>query len=407
LSIPINKLVCYLVVLLTLFASGSCLAKHSSSTLSMMTFKKLSQVEGLLYKEEFSKAQAQLDELLRVSSKLSLADKAYTYHMQALIYLNQQHYASARKYFLQSYQTQDDGQPGLNNKTRLEVVQMLAYLALQDEDYLQSIKFSHEYLQMTQQPSKSGYLILASAYYQIADYKKAIKPLKQLIKSFEPDRSVYSTLFAVYYQLEQLPEATLIVEEMIRHWPEKAEYWLQLASIYLEQDKVMKSLEVMQLSLIQGFIIRQNDFMQYVYALYDKNLPNKAATILVAAMDQSIVKANHKNYALLAALYVEAKEENNALLSYKKAARLAANGKEDLFIAQIYYDQESYQQSIKYATAALTKGIKKPGNVHMLMAACYHELADIAAAREQLNKAANYKETKTTARQWLLSIGGS
>ena len=107
-----------------------------------------------MYKEEFSKAQTQLDELLRVSSKLSLADKAYTYHMQALIYLNQTHYASARKYFLQSYQTQDDGQPGLNNKTRLEVVLMLANLALQDEDYQQAIKFSQEYLQMTQQRSE-------------------------------------------------------------------------------------------------------------------------------------------------------------------------------------------------------------------------------------------------------------
>jgi tetratricopeptide (TPR) repeat protein len=407
LRIPINKLVCYLIVLLTLFASASCLANNSSSALSMKTYKSLSQVEGLLYKEEFSNAQAQLDKLLRDISKLSLADKAYTYHMQALIHLNQQHYASARKYFLQSYQTQDDGQPGLNNKTRLEVVLMLANLALQDEDYQQAIKFSQEYLQMTQQPSKSGYLILASAYYQTADYEKAIKPLKQLINLFEADRSVYSTLFAVYYQLKQLPEATLIVEKMIRYWPEKAEYWLQLASIYLEQDKVMKSLEVMQLSLIQGFIIRQNDFMQYVYALYDKNLPNKAATILSAAMDQSIVKANHKNYALLAALYVEAKEEDKALLSYKKAAKLAADGKEDLLIAQIYYDQENYQQSIKYARTALVKDIKKRGYVHMLIAACYHELDDIAAAREQLNKAANYKETKITARQWLLSIGDS
>lgn len=373
----------------------------------MMTFKKLSQVESLLHKEEFSKAQTQLDKLLRDFSKLSLADKAYTYHMQALLYLYQQNYSSARKYFLQSYQTQDNGQPGLNNKTRLQVALMLANLALQDEDYLLAIQFSQEYLQMTQQPSKSGYLILASAYYQLADYQKAIKPLKQLIDLFEPDRSVYSTLFAVYYQLKQLPEATLIVEQMIRYWPEKAEYWLQLASIYLEQDKVMKSLEVMQLSLTQDFIISKNDYMQYVYALYEKNLPNKAATILSAAMDQSMVKANHKNYALLAALYVEAKEENNALLSYKKAAKLAPDGKEDLLIAQIYYDQENYQQSIKYASTALTKGIKKRGHVHMLIAASYYGLADITAAREQLNKAVNYKETKKTARQWLLSIGDS
>lgn len=404
---PINKLACYLFALLALFASGVCLADNSSSAISLKTFKKLSQVEALLQQEDYSGAQSELEKLLRNVSELSPADKAYTYHMQALLYLYQQHYSSARKYFLLSYQVQDIGQPGLNDKTRLQVVEMLANLALHDEDYQQAIKFSQEYLQMAPQPSKSGYLILASAWYQLADYRKAIKPLKQVIKLFEPDRSVYSTLFAVYYQLKQLPEATSIVEQMIRIWPDKAEYWLQLASLYLEQDKVMKSLEVMQLSLIQGFITKQNDLMQYVYALYDKKLPNKAATVLSSAMEKSIVDVNHKNYALLAALYVEAKEDSNALLSYKNAARLATDGKEDLFIAQIYYEQENYQQSINYAREALAKGIKERGNVHMLMAASYHELADIAAAREQLMQAVNYEETKLTARKWLLSIGDS
>lgn len=360
-----------------------------------------------MQKEEYSSAQAQLDKLLRVVPELSPADKAYTYHMQALLYLYQQDYSSARKSFLQSYQVQHDGQTGLNNKTRLQVVEMLASLALHDEDYHQAIMFSQEYLKMAQQPSKSGYLILASAWYQLADYRKAIKPLKQVINLFGPDRSVYSTLFAAYYELKQLPEATLIVEDMVRNWPEKAEYWLQLAYIYLEQDKAMKSLEIMQLGLIQGFITRQGDLMQYVYALYDKKLPNKAAAVLSSAMEKSIVETNYKNFALLAALYVEAKEDDKAINTYKKAARLAPDGKEDLLIAHIYYDQENYQESIRYAREALTKGINERGNVHMLMAASYNELADISAAREQLLQAVNYKETKTAARRWLKSIGNS
>jgi tetratricopeptide (TPR) repeat protein len=403
----INKPASYLIILLAFFASGYGMASNSSSALSMATFKKLSEVEGLLHKEAFSEAQAQLDKIFRDLSKLSVADKAYTYHMQAQVYFYQQRYSSARQYFLKSYQEKDNGQPGLNDKTRLQVVEMLANLALQDEDYPQAIKFAQEYLQMAEKPSKTGYLILASAYYQTADYKKTIKPLKQVIELFKPDRSVYSTLFAVYYQLNRLPEATAVVEKMIRYWPEKAEYWLQLASLYLEQDKFMESLEVMQLSSIKGFIDQQDEFMQYVYALYEKKLPIKAATMLSAAMDQSIVEENYENYALLAALYVEAKEENKALFNYKKAAELAPDGKDDLLIAQIYYEQENYQQSIKYAKEAIARGVKKRGNAHMLIAACYHALADVDAAREQLNKAVNYKESKIAARQWLESLGGS
>ncbi len=407
-----KRLIYPIFLLSTLLFSGFSHASNSAAALSMMTFKRLAQVEALLHKEEFSKAQSQLDRLLRGHSKLSLSDQAYTHHMQALIYLYQQQYSSARKYFLLSYQRQHDGQYGLNDKTRLQVVKMLANLALHEEDYTQAIKFSQQYLQMAidlpdTEPSKSGYLILASAYYQLGDYVKAIKPLKQVIKLFEPDRSAYSTLFAVYYQLKKLPDATLIIEKMIRLWPGKTEYWLQLASIYLEQNLYAKSLEIMQLAFTQGFLIRQNEFMQYVYALYDQSLPNKAAAILSAAMEKSIVKANHKNNALLASLLLEAKEDKKALASYKKAAELATDGKEDLFIAQIYYDMERYQQSIKYASVALEKGINKPGNVHMLIAASYHELADTAGARKHLKKAVDYKETKKTARQWLLSTGDS
>ena len=405
--IPFNRPARYLIVLLAMFASAYCIASNSSSALSMVTFKKLSQVESFLYKDEFSKAQAELDKIFRDFSKLSVADKAYTYHMQALVSLYQQRYASARTNFMKSYLEKDEGQPGLNDKTRLQVVEMLANLALQDEDYPKAIKFAQEYLQMAEKPSKTGYLILASAYYQTAEYNKAIKPLKRVVELFKPDRSVYSTLFAVYYHLERLTEATAVVEEMIRYWPEKGEYWLQLASLYLEQDRYMESLEVMQLSSIQGFISHQDEFMQYVYALYEKNLPNKAAIMLSTAMDQSIVEVNHENYALLAALYVEAKEEKKALVNYKKSAELALDGNEDLLVAQIYFDQEKYQKSIKYARDALAKGIKKRGNAHMLIAACYQELDDIAAAREQLNKAVNYEETKAAAGQWLQSIGGS
>ncbi len=386
---------------------GFSLANISGTALSTMTFKRLTAIEALLHKDKFSQAQTQLDKLKTRLAKLSPADQAYTLHMQALIYLYKQQYSQANKYFLRSYQ-----QSGLSETTRLQVVEMLANLAMHDENYSQAIKFGKEYLQVVEklsnkEPSKTGYLILASAYYQLEKYDLAVPYLKQVVKLFAPDRSAYSTLFAVYYQLNRLPEATKIVEKMIRFWPDKAEYWLQLASIYLEQEKYAKSLEIMQLSFTQGFLIQQNELLQYVYALYEKKLPHKAANLLSTALKKTIIKENHKHYSLLATLYVSAKEDEKALVSYKKASELSSNGKEDLYISQIYFDQENYEQSIQYAKKALGKGIKKPGNAHMLIAAAYHELADLAATKIHLKKAVGYSETKITANQWLLSIGDS
>lgn len=402
-----KKLINSLILCIALLLPGFALANSSDAALSMLTFKRLAAVEALLHKQDYAKAQLQIDKLKARLAKLSPVDSAYTLHMQALLYLYQQQYSQAHKYFLSSYQQQ-----GLNDKTKLQVVEMLASLALHEEDYRQAIKFSKEYIQMANdspdiKPSKSAYLILASAYYQLEDYASAIEPLQQVIKLFEPDRAAYSTLFAVYYQLKKLPEATQVVERMIRIWPDKAEYWLQLASIYLERNMFAKSLEIMQLSFTQGFLIRQNELLQYIYALYEKDLPIKAAAVLSKAMKKTIIKASHKNYNLLASLYITAKEDGKALANYKQAAELSTDGKEHLFIAQIYYDQEGYPKTIKHAKSALEKGVKKPGNAHMLIAAAYHELANLSATKKHLKKAANYKETKTTASQWLLLMEDS
>ncbi len=394
------------VLTFVLLLLGVSLVSASDAALSMLTFKRLAAIETLLQKDKFSQAQTQLDKLKLKIPKLSPADKAYTYHMQALLYLYQQQYSQARKYYLSSYQ-----QPGLGDTTKLQVVEMLANLSMHDEDYKQAIVFAKKYLQMIatsekSKSSKTGLLILASAHYQLEEYKLAVAPLKQVIASYVPDKSAYSTLFAVYYQLQRLPEATKIVEKMIRIWPNNAEYWLQLASIYLEQNQYSKSLEIMQLSLAQGFLVQENELTQYVYALYEKNLPHKAATILSTALEQSMIKKNIQNYNLLATLYSTAKENKKALVVYKKASKLSATGKEDLYIAQIYFDQENYQQTIKHAKLALNKGIKKPGNAHMLIAVAYSELANVKATKTHLNKAVMFEETKLTAQQWLNTLGG-
>ncbi len=396
-----------LVLCIALLASGFSFANTSDAALSMMTFKRLTAIEAFLHKEKYNKAQTHIDKLKARLAKLSPADKAYTHHMQALIYLYQQQYSQAQKYFLISYQ-----QPGLNDATKLQVVEMLANLAMHDEDYNQAIKFAKIYLQMakdsaTIEPSKTGYLILASAYYQLEKYALAVPPLKQAIKLFAPDKSAYSTLFAVYYQLNRLPEATEIVEKMIRLWPDKAEYWRQLASIYLEQGKYAKSLEIMQLSFSQGFLIRENELLQYVYALYEKNLPKKAANILSTALQKNIIKESLKIHSLLATLYITAKEDEKALSSYKTASKFSSSGKEDLYIAQIYFDQDNYKASIKYAKKALHKGVEKSGNAHLLIAVAYHELTDLASTKIHLKKAVGFSDTKITASQWLLSIGDS
>lgn len=351
-------------------------------------------------KQEFALAQQKLDTLLLDSPDLTETDRAYSFHTQALLFQYQQQYSSAQIFFEKSIEVKDL----LSKTTRIQTLAILANLAIYNEKYQKAINFSLDYLLIAGLPEKSIYLTLASAYYQVGQYKDAVSPLLHLIDKYESDRATYSTLFSVYYELNQLPKATGILEKMVKIWPKTSEYWLQLASTYLEQDLIDQSLEVMQLAYTQKFIIRGDELLQYAYTLTEKNLPHKAALILQQALDESSIQPTYKTYELLAHFYLEAKEYELALRYLLKASELAESGKEDLFIAQLHYNRENYTETIDHARGALKKGITLPGNAYMLLAAAYQEMEDQEATKTNLKLALKYKETQESANAWLKSL---
>lgn len=390
----------YLIVVVLLSVAGTVVQAEAPPALSMGVFKRLMVVERLMSEEKFADAQQSLNDIIDDVEDLSAVDQAYSFHMQALIFLYQEQYRLARQHFFKSYRLQQS----LNEKTRIQVIEILANLAMHEEDYEEAIRFSLEYLAVVETPSKPVYLTLASAYYQTNQFRKAISPLQQVIAHFEPDRAAYSTLFAVYYELRQLGDAIVVLEKMIRYWPDKPDYWLQLASLYLEQEQYDKSLEIMQLAYSQRFLLSENELLQYVYVLYEKDLPHKAAMILQQAINQVAIKPTYKSYELLAHLNMEACEEDDAISAYLKTAEMSDSGKEDLYLAQLYFDREQYHNAVSHAQKALDKGVRLPGNAYMLMAAAYQESDSQQETIINLKRAVNFNETRETARQWLNSI---
>ncbi|MEM7206792.1 MAG: hypothetical protein AAF434_03115 [Pseudomonadota bacterium] len=376
---------------------------NETPALSMGVFKRLTAAEQAMATESFGKAQEAIAEVLEDEDDLSDVDKAYTYHMQALLHLYREKYKLARASFKQAYSLQDV----LTEKTRVQIVEILSNLAMQEEDYKDAIKFGLLFLESLEEPTRAAYLTLAVAYYQTEDFKQTIKYLEEVVARFPPDRAVYSTLFASHFELNDLPKATDTVEQMVRLWPETAEYWIQLASLYLERDKVTDSLEIMELAYSQGILLKESELQQYVYLLYEKGLPKKAATILDTAIEKEVVKPTYKSWELLAHLNMEAREADKALDAYLQVSKVAPDGKEDLYIAQLFFDSEKYSDAIRHAQLAIEKGLNLPGNAYMLMAAAYQELSDKENTLISLEEAVKHDETEASARQWLSALEDS
>jgi tetratricopeptide (TPR) repeat protein len=131
---------------------------------------------------------------------------------------------------------------------------------------------------------------------------------------------------------------------------------------------------------------------------YEKGLPYKASVMLSKGLDNGSLE---KNLSLLATLYVEAREDDSALQAFKTASNFSSDGKEDLYIAQLFYDKERFKDAIEHAKTALNKGVKNPGSAYMLMASSHMEMGQEKLAKTNLEKASKYQATKKAALRWL------
>lgn len=375
------------------------LSPAAAKSMSVGTYERLQIIEGLMADKQFDQAEKKLTAMLADMPSRE-ADQAYIHYTVATLHLHKEAYARAKAHFVKAYQL--DSFP---DKTLLYVLQTLAGLCMQAEDYPAAVTYYKAYMEKANQPNKEVYLGLGTAYYYLKEYPAAIEILTAAVDQFEPRPSTYLMLFCAYYELKQLDPAARTLERMIRLWPAKPQYWLQLASLYIEKEAYDRSLEIMQAALAQGYLSKEADLLQYIYALYEKGLPYKAAAVLKQGLDRRVIAANLKNYELLATLLQEAKERAEAIEALERASVYAADGKSELSIAQLCFEMEDrYEEVIEYARRALKKGIEQPGKAHMLIAVAHSELGQIEATKAALQQAARFKETRKASAQWLQSL---
>lgn len=386
-----------LLALLCGLMGGAC--PVAAKSMSVGTYERLQIIEGLVADKKFDQAEKKLAALLKKPPNRK-EDQAYIHYTAATLKLQTNDYAGARTHFVKAYEL--DSFP---EKTTLYVIQTLAGLSMQAEDYETAATYYEAYLERAAEPNRDVYLGLGTARYYLKAYSAAIEVLKTAIGLFEPRPSPYLMLFSSYYELKQLDPAAATLERMIRHWPGRPQYWLQLASLYIEKEAYDRSLEIMQAALAQGYLTKEADLLQYIYALYEEGLPHKAATVLREGMGRQVVAENLKNYELLSTLLQEAKERPAAIEALKNASAYGEDGKNDLSIAQLCFEMEDrYQTVIEYARRALGKGIRQEGKAHILIAVAHSELGQMEKAKAALKHAARFKETRLVSDQWLQAL---
>jgi tetratricopeptide (TPR) repeat protein len=385
-----------LCVILAVSLSSKAVADDRHKSISAATHRRLQEIEALLAESKLPEAREKLDALLADMPPREV-DCAYIHYTGAMLCLQKEDYHQAKAHLSSAYE--------LNcfpEKTRLLVLRNLAGLCMQEEDYEGAVTYYRAYRSHAMAPNEEVHIGLGTAYFYLKDYAAAIEVLTAAIRQFDPRPPAYLMLFSAYHELEQYSRAAEIMETMIRLWPEEPQYWLQLAGIYIEQESLDKALEILQSAWTRGYLAKESDLLQFVYLLYEKNLPFKAATVLEQAVSSKAIDENLKHYELLATFFREAKERPRAIEALKKATAFSADGRIDLFIAQLYHELENgYAEVVEYGERAIRKGVEHKGRAHMLVAVSCSELGRVEEAKRHLQAASRYKETQKDSMAWL------
>lgn len=358
-----------------------------------------------------AKAAEKLDEknpeeaealLLRATeSRLDPYNLAYVYRMLGVVAYTAEQPSKAIGYFekvleLEMLPIRDEA------KIRFTIAQLNA----QQEKWPEVVRWIDEWRRYVDEPDPAGVYLKALAYYQLGDTDAAIANVKEAI-AFSPDEpreSWMRMLYSLYTSKEDYDNAIPLLKEMMLRFPKK-EYWIQLSLLYRAEDSLDDSLAVLQLAYDQGYLTEDKEIRRLARSYLYHELPYKAAKVLTEGLENGTVEADAEAYQVLAESWVAAREYENALPPYRKAAELSEDGNLYARLGQVHLQREEWSEAAAALTKALEKGnLRNMGNVVLLLGIASYNDSQIATAKRYFARAREYDNTRTAAENWLQHI---
>lgn len=292
----------------------------------------------------------------------------------------------------------------------LSMKKQVAWAYLGKKDYKNAISWMKQYFDQVIKPPVSDYKALAQLYYQDNDFRNAICPayiaLNKTTKKKDKE-SLYKMLFGLHYNLKDMAGSATILSEMINHYPDNKKYWEQLFSIEFQRGKQDNALAIYELGYKKGLWTTAKEYKNLASMHSNSGAPLVAAGVLEDGMAKGIVPKNLENMKLLARFYDAAKEREKAISAYDTLSGMSNSGEFAYKIGLNYFEEEKYQQAIKYFQEAVRKGNLKSvdrGYSYLQMGAAQFYLGNETAAINALSKAKDIDKTRKNATSWIAFI---
>jgi len=171
--------------------------------------------------------------------------------------------------------------------------------------------------------------------------------------------------------------------------------------MYGQMEESSHRLASLDILYLDKALTKSRDLLSLAYLYLGADVPNKASQIIEQVIEENIIESSAKNLEVLGNAWQQARETEKALEPLKQAAEKSDTGETWARLAMVYLDLDKNTQAVNAAHNALKKGqLKYPSYTHMTLGNALVNLYCYRKAAEVFGKAAKYKKSQKTAKQW-------
>lgn len=369
----------------------------AAQTLSESTYRRLTKIHELIGEEDYAEAIEKLDKLLP-STKYSPYETAMVLQTYGFVWAQQGEYRKAADFFRRAID--------LGSLPEQQVESMkynLGQFQIAVEEYRQGVKTLEDYFATAKNPiPPDARVLLATAYAQLKQYRKALPHLSRAIKEHKDPKEMWFQLkLALHYELNDYPACARTLLEMIPRFPIKEQYWKQLSGMFMEIKKDKDALAILALADRKGFLDDEREVTNLGNMYLYMDIPYKAASVIDMGIRGGVIPGDEDNYELLSNAWIGARETQKAIAALAEAAKLTSDGELVLRLAYLYVEREDWNKVIATLDRARKLGVKKQGEAAMLQGIAAAELGQFDVAFKAFSAAARDEDTKKEALAWL------
>ncbi len=382
-----------------------------AQTMSTKIYKKLDKIREYVDEKKYQDAESLLESLEK--RKRNPYEVAMTWNMEAYLHYNREDYKKAAASY-EKIVTQDNIPESLEQTT----LYSLAKLYLIQQDYSQSLIAMNRWFSLVDKPSAESHVLRAQMYYQLEQYSKALPDIKSAITITEsagkkPRENWLLIERAVYYQNKDYIAMERCLKNLIALYPTSnsiGQYWVQLAAVYNELEDIDAELAALETAYDLKLLVKESQLVNLAQVMLSKEIPFKAAQVLLYGMNNKIIKENGRNLSLLADAFMLAKENDRAIKILEKTAKLSNSVKDYYRLAQIYTERQNWPLALSNLDSALNiqqkekKSSVEEIDLRILKGLVLFNLNDLLLAKAEFEVASQLDGKDKVISQWLRYI---